>query len=196
MNLTLVVEDTAYELNVPESIVQGATDFFAKLDADMDQGWMVGRTWVQQPGTVERCQVVADKLLTAMETENNKLGMMMAAYLLHKMPGVNRVDVDVQGELQNTQFTVSEPMADTAPPPEATPAIASKPIHSRLDAIEQAGREVSKVYKKGRAWSFALYDAATQRWNEMPAVKTEDEANRLRMQTYEDRLQELLSKAR
>lgn len=195
MNLTVVVEDTAYELNVPDTIVSGADEFFAKLDADMDRGWMVGRTWVQNPGTLERCQIVADKLLTAMETENDKLGMMMAAYVLHKMPGVTRIDVDLQGELQNTHFTIEEAAPAEAPPEPATPAVSSRPIRSRLDAIEQAGKEVSKVYKKGRLWSFALYDTRSQRWNEMPAVKTEDEADKLRMQAYEQRLQELIQKA-
>jgi len=64
----------------------------------------MSREWVQHPHQVERCQIVADKLLTALENENEKLSMLMAGYILSRMPDVDTVEIDIRDEMQNTQF--------------------------------------------------------------------------------------------
>jgi len=104
MILKAIIDDREYSLNVPETIIAQGENYFAKLDADMDQGWQMSREWVQHPNRVERGQIVADKLLTALENENHRLGMLMAGYLLSRMPNLDTVEIDIGGEIQNTQF--------------------------------------------------------------------------------------------
>lgn len=104
MILKAIIDDHEYSLNVPEAVIAEGKEFFAKLDADMDQGWQMSRDWVQNPNQVERCQIIADKLLTALENENHKLGMLMAGYILSRMPNVETVEIDIRGEIRNTQF--------------------------------------------------------------------------------------------
>ncbi|WP_207787618.1 hypothetical protein [Candidatus Thiosymbion oneisti] len=104
MILKAIIDDQEYSLNVPETVLAQGEEYFARLDADMDQGWQMSREWVQHPNQVERCQIVADKLLTALENENQKLGMLTAGYILSRMPDVDTVEIDIHGEIQNTQF--------------------------------------------------------------------------------------------
>jgi len=104
MILKAIIDDHEYSLNVPETVLTQGEEYFARLDADMDQGWQMSREWVQHPNQVERCQIVADKLLTALENENHKLGMLMAGYILSRMPDVDTVEIDIRGEIQNTQL--------------------------------------------------------------------------------------------
>ncbi|WP_176722453.1 hypothetical protein [Candidatus Thiosymbion oneisti] len=104
MILKAIIDDQEYSLNVPEAVLAQGEEYFARLDADMDQGWQMSREWVQHPNQVERCQIVADKLLTALENENQKLGMLTAGYILSRMPDVDTVEIDIRGEIQNTQF--------------------------------------------------------------------------------------------
>jgi len=104
MILKAIIDDHEYSLNVPETVITQGEEYFARLDVDMDQGWQMSREWVQHPNQMERCQIVADKLLTALENENEKLGMLTAGYILSRMPDVDTVEIDIRGEIQNTQF--------------------------------------------------------------------------------------------
>jgi hypothetical protein len=115
MLLKAIIDDQEISLEVPDPLLGEGEAFFAKLDADMDQGWQMSREWVANPSQVERCQIVADKLLTALEKENQRLGILMAGYLLSRLPGLETVTLDTHGEMQNTHFTVA------ASPPTATP---------------------------------------------------------------------------
>jgi hypothetical protein len=69
MNITVEFDDKSYAINVPESLALEAVDFFAKMDADMNCGWQMSRWWVPDPDQNQRCQIVADKLLTAMQND-------------------------------------------------------------------------------------------------------------------------------
>lgn len=104
MILEAIVDDQVFNLNVPESLLSQASGFFDQLDRDMDQGWQMSREWVAAPDRMQRGQIVADKLLTALENENDKLGLLMAGYLLSRLPGLKSVELDIQGEIQNNLF--------------------------------------------------------------------------------------------
>ena len=43
MILKVSLADQLLELNVPDQLLAQAEDFFARMDADMDQGWQVNR---------------------------------------------------------------------------------------------------------------------------------------------------------
>lgn len=106
MILKLIIDDQPHEINVPDALLAEARDYFDQIDRDMDRGWQMGRDWIEAPDRIQRAQIVADRLLTAIETDNLKLGTLMAGYLLDRLPGVETVEPDIQGEIQNTRFDI------------------------------------------------------------------------------------------
>jgi len=108
MILNIVIAENTFPVEVPDFIVAEATEVFDKMDEDMNNGWQMSREWVDEMNTEQRCQVIADKLLTAMETENEKMRMMMAAYILNRIPGVKGVRVATDGEIQETELLMNE----------------------------------------------------------------------------------------
>ncbi len=71
----------------------------------MDAGWQMSREWVDNPDNVQRCQIAADKILTAIHSENEKIATLMAAYILKKLPNITSVDIDTEGDINQTLFT-------------------------------------------------------------------------------------------
>lgn len=104
MKLNIIVDERTNAFEVPDSLLIEAKDYFDKLDSDMDKGWQMSRDWVECPDAEQRCQIVADKILTAIETDNEKLLMLMAAYILHTMPGVKTVNIDITGDMNETDI--------------------------------------------------------------------------------------------
>ncbi len=104
MELTIEFDDKCYSLNVPESLVREAQDFFAKMDRDMDNGWQMSRWWVPDPDETQRCQIVADKLLTAMTNQDEAYAKLMCAYILRSKPATRRIKINTDGELQGNDF--------------------------------------------------------------------------------------------
>jgi len=208
MLLKAIIEDQEYTLNVPQHVLDGCDAFCAKLDADMDAGWQMSRQWVQAPSSEQRCQIVADKLLSALEKENHRVGMLMAAYLLKRLPNVDAVELDVQGEIQNHSFRFREaaPAGTGAPAPHApaqtAPAMApsgGEPADTglprglnRMQAMAQAGSDVTKVFKVGKAWRFSVYDHAAGSWQDSPLIATAQEAERLRQAAFKARYEALI----
>jgi hypothetical protein len=139
--------------------------------------------------------MVANKLLTAMENENDRLGRLMAGYLLSRMPELDTVEMDIHGEIQNTQFLrreappspVPAPAAPPTPPPAATGGGMDK-----MAALAQAGEEVTKVFKVGRHWRFSVYDRDTGQWRDAPTADTKENAERLRQEAFKTRYETLL----
>ncbi|MBK1720883.1 hypothetical protein [Thiocystis violacea] len=191
MILKAMIDDHVYQLNVPDALLSQARDYFDRLDLDMDAGWQMSREWVSKPDRLQRCQIVADKLLTALESENEKLGLLMAGYILARLPGVESVELDVQGEIQNNNFTIAEALT---PAPEAPQASAGG--MSKLDAMEQAGKDVTNVFKVGRGYRFSVFDHAAGSWQDAPLAATQEEAARLRQQAFKARYEALLGQRR
>jgi hypothetical protein len=104
MILKAIIDDQEYSLNVPDQLLTEGEEVFAKLDADMDQGWQMSREWVTHPDPVQRCQIVADKLLTSIMQDNQATAMLMAGYIALRMPGAVGVNIDVDGEMHNTEL--------------------------------------------------------------------------------------------
>ena len=106
MILKVVIDDQLLDLNVPESFLEQAEDFFAKMDADMDQGWQMSRDWVDNPDLEQRCQIVGDKMLTAMHNDNRKLLVLLAAYMLNRVPGIKGIRIDTNGEMMESELVM------------------------------------------------------------------------------------------
>lgn len=187
MILNAQIDDQIYSLNVPEALLRDAWDFFDRMDADMDQGVQMSREWVASPNLEQRCRVVANKLLTALENDNHNLGRMMAGYILSRMPNIAQLNIDTSGDVTGTLFEYQDvPPAPSAPP--------SSPVGTdRLSVLGQAGNEVSRVFRAGKQWKFSVYDPQQARWSDSPAFADQHEAEAQREQAVNRRYQELTS---
>jgi hypothetical protein len=104
MILKLTADEQTYDIEVPESIIQEAEEFYAKIDQDMDQGWQMSRIWVEHLDLYQRCQVVADRIFGAFHTENQQMAVLMAGYILSRVPHVHEVIVDTTGDITQTEI--------------------------------------------------------------------------------------------
>ena len=104
MQLDVEIDDKSYPLNVPEALLLEAGEFFDKMDRDMNCGWQMSRWWVPDPDQTQRCQIVADKLLTALQQQNEEFALLMAAYILHNKPDTRRIRLNTEGEIQGNEF--------------------------------------------------------------------------------------------
>jgi hypothetical protein len=104
MRFKVVIDEQIYAIEVPDDLLQEAAEFHARLDRDMDRGWQMSRQFVERPDPMQRCQIVADKLLTSILQNNQATAMLMAGYIALRMPGAIGVDIDTAGEMQNTQL--------------------------------------------------------------------------------------------
>jgi hypothetical protein len=104
MRFKVVIDEQVYAIEVPDDLLQEAAEFHARLDRDMDRGWQMSRQFVERPDPMQRCQIVADKLLTSIMQNNQATAMLMAGYIALRMPGTIGVDIDTAGEMHNTQL--------------------------------------------------------------------------------------------
>ena len=104
MRIIVEIDDKSYPLDVPEALSLEAADFFQKMDQDMNCGWQMSRWWVPDPDPLQRCQIAADKLLTAMQKDNLQMAQMMGAYILSKKPDTRRIRLNLDGEIQGNEF--------------------------------------------------------------------------------------------
>jgi hypothetical protein len=104
MRFKVVIDEQVYGIEVPDDLLREAAEFHARLDRDMDRGWQMSRRFVERPDPMQRCQIVADKLLTSIMQNNQATAMLMAGYIALRMPGAIGVDIDTAGEMQNTRL--------------------------------------------------------------------------------------------
>lgn len=104
MKLNIIVDGRTNAFEVPDNLLSEAKDYFDKMDADMDKGWQMSRDWVESPDKEQRCQIAADRILTAIETDNEKMLMLMSAYILRALPGVKSINIDITGDMNETDL--------------------------------------------------------------------------------------------
>ncbi|MEJ2362916.1 MAG: hypothetical protein P8Z75_16155 [Gammaproteobacteria bacterium] len=104
MKLNVYVNELMKQVDVPNDMLQEAQDIYAKIDQDLDQGRQMSREWVDSLDTLQRCKVVADRLLTAIENNNEPSTMLMAGYIMTRMPNVKTVHIATDGDINQTQF--------------------------------------------------------------------------------------------
>lgn len=182
MKLRIIVDNQSRPLDVPDELIREAEDFFARLDQDMARGWRMGPEFVEHPDKINRCQIAANKLLVALSTENKRVLLLMAGYILSRLPGVTGVRIDTGGEMLNTEFLYESGHAASGAPRALTEA----------EALERVQRDVSKVYRVGKVWKFATFDHRANRWNESPPMESEASAEAKRADAVRERLGDLL----
>lgn len=111
MILTVYVDDHSIPITVPEFALAPGNEFYKKMDLDMDKGWQMSRSWVEKPDLEQRCQIAADRILGAIEHENQKLATMMAGYILSRAPAIKAVRIATNGEMQDTELLTKDDFA-------------------------------------------------------------------------------------
>ncbi len=104
MILKLSIAGDDLSIDVPDSVLTEGEEFFAHMDCDIDRGWQMGRQYVDNPSMTQRCQIAADRLLTALSHDNQSTKLLMAGYILSRMPTIDRVVIDHTGNMQDTEF--------------------------------------------------------------------------------------------
>lgn len=104
MNLKAVIEGEIYQIKVPDDVIREGDEFFARMNADMDRGWQMGREWVEKPNLEQRCQIAADRLADAIHAENETLAGLMAGYILAQRPGTREVLIATDGDPMETEL--------------------------------------------------------------------------------------------
>ncbi len=106
--LNVSISGNLMSVEVPQEMVTEARPVFDKMDADMSRGWTMGREFVANPNAEQRCQIVANKLLTAMDNGDKQLGTMMAAYILSRVPNVITLYIDNTGDMSETWLDIAQ----------------------------------------------------------------------------------------
>ncbi len=114
MILNVIIDDKNFPVTVSDDVLHDAADFFMRMDSDMDRGWQMSRDYIEHPSTLQRCQIAADKLFTAMHTGNEALTALMAGYILARLPQVTSVLVDTTGDISGTEFRYADKIVDAA----------------------------------------------------------------------------------
>ena len=187
MELNVVIDEDIFTLIVPDQLLQQAGSFFDKMDADMDQGIQLSRQWVEKPQLVQRLQLVGNKLLTALETEDHQLGRMMAAYIPSRAPDIDRIYLDTTGEIDNTEIRFKNMGVE----PTFSMPMMQEQSGQQTQLRDRAEKMVSPVFKQGRLYHFSILDPETQEWATGATVKDQQQAETLREQAVQQRVREL-----
>ncbi|MFK5895279.1 MAG: hypothetical protein QM504_18860 [Pseudomonadota bacterium] len=102
MILNVSITGNLLTIEVPQDLISSASELFLKMDADMNNGWTMGREYIDHPNLEQRCQIIADKLLTAIDNEDEQLKIMMAAYILSRVPNIMTLHIDNTGDMNES----------------------------------------------------------------------------------------------
>ena len=192
MTLKVKIDDQLLELNVPEAFIAQAQDFFAQMDTDMDQGWQVDREWIEQPDQMLRAQIAANKLLTALENQDHKLGRLMAGYIVSRIPDIDLIELSPAGEIRDHRIDIADRKPDVASQAAGFVTHPGIPTGlSTMEAMAQAAKDVSQVFKMGRQYRFSVYNHATDGWEESPAIPDKEQAEAMREHAFKSRFEAL-----
>ena len=185
--LNVTLHEKTYAVKVPDEMLTEAEEFFQKMDRDMNQGWQMSRDFIENPDRTQRAQIAAHRLMLAMSAGKETMIQLMAGYILKRLPGVTGVVVDTDGEMLSTEIIFA---ADAAPAPSVGTALKAGGMN-KIEAMKQAGKEVTAVYKVGKSYRHAVLNSTTGQWIESPAMDDEKEAQESRMHAFRQRFKEL-----
>lgn len=106
MQFEVIIEEARYQVDVDPRDVEQGQGFFQQMDKDMDGGWRMGPEYVHNPDVTQRTQIVAERLMLAIESGNEAMCTAMAAYIVWRMPGIRELHIDTSGEPQLTDIVI------------------------------------------------------------------------------------------
>ena len=104
MQVDIIVDDQRMQVTLDSRHLEQAAPLLEKMDRDMDQGWQFGPRFLGNPDKLERCQIAANRILTALHQENDATVHLMCAYIVSRLPGTDSMVIDTSGEPDNTRF--------------------------------------------------------------------------------------------
>jgi hypothetical protein len=119
----------------------------------------------------------------------------MAGYIVSRIPNIDSIELNPAGETRDHRINLSDEAGQTVPqdtaPTTAHPGIPTG--LSKMEAMAQAAKDVSKVFKMGRQYRFSVYNHATESWEESPAIADKDQADAMREHAFKARFEALCS---
>ncbi len=104
MQFEVVIEEGRYQVTVEAEDIENGHPFFQKMDKDMDGGRRMGPEFVHEPDIEQRCQIVAERLMLAMESRNESMQRAMAAYIMWRIPHIRELHIDTSGDPSLTEI--------------------------------------------------------------------------------------------
>ncbi len=104
MFIVVIVEDWQRQIEIPDEVIKQGHNFFDMVDRDIDKGWKMGPDYIEHPDSNQRIQIVADRLLTAIETEKDELRDLLAGYIMTKDASVTAIRIDPNGDPLSTEI--------------------------------------------------------------------------------------------
>jgi len=205
MKLLVQIEERQLMMEVEENLLTDAQDFFTRLDADMNHGWQWEREYTENLNALQRCQLIANRMLALLESDRHDSATLMAAYILQKLPGVTQVDINTSGEISLTEFS-RDPLPDSQPSTNkpttsdsaSTDAESNQNPQGKLTAAQastKARKEVSLVYEVSGGFQFKMLDPEFGDWLESEIFTDRDAAEEVRMDNFQFRFQQLMGQA-
>ncbi len=102
--LSINIDDQIQDIEFSRKNLVDGKSLFEKMDQDMNKGWQLGRHYLDHPNTVQRCQIACERLLTAIETNNQHMVRAMSGFVLYKLPNTATIVIHSQGEADDTCF--------------------------------------------------------------------------------------------
>jgi len=106
MNFNITIDEESYTLEVSDAIMKELQGVIEEMDADFDKGARIGRYWIDVPSDEQRCQIAADKVVSALHQQNVRMFYQMAAYILTKFPTLQMVTVSSDFEVSDIHFEI------------------------------------------------------------------------------------------
>lgn len=104
MDFNVFIEESRYRISVAPQDIASGHEMFHIMDQDMDGGWRLGPEFVHHPDHVQRVQIVAERLMLAMEARNTALQAAMAAYIVRTIPDISELHIDTTGDPSLTEI--------------------------------------------------------------------------------------------
>lgn len=102
--LIIMVADDERRVSLSHDMLRDAAPIISNMDSDMSNGWNLGPAFIPSPNRIQRCQIAANRLLTALHTNNEASVSLMAAYILSTIPETGTVVINIEGEAEETLF--------------------------------------------------------------------------------------------
>lgn len=98
MQFDVYIEEGRQPVRVEPQDIESGQPMFDVMDKDMDGGWRMGPEFVHHPDVTQRVQIVAERLMLALEGRNQNLLTAMAAYIVYRVPNIRELHIDTSGE--------------------------------------------------------------------------------------------------
>ncbi len=106
MNFNITIDEESYTLEVKDELMQELENIHKDMDEEYDKGIQLGRYWIDTPDLEQRCQLTANKVVSAIHQEKVRDFYLHSSYILRKFPELKRVTVSSDFEISDIDIEV------------------------------------------------------------------------------------------